>query len=104
MTRPIPAEQRDEMSQDPFYQKCCVADGTCQGVIQWHHNLIYASKRQNVGILPVCEYHHRIEASIKDKLDWVMLNRMSDSELKQFSKAVNLKDRRDRLNKTYGNT
>jgi len=103
MTRPIPAEQRDEMSQDPFYQKCCVADENCSGVIQFHHNFTWQGKRTDhkFGILPVCEYHHRIEASIKDKLDWVMLNRMSDSELKQFSKAVNLKDKRDRLNKIY---
>lgn len=101
MTKPIPEKQRLEMSDDPFYKKCCVADFSCRGKIQFHHNLIFAGKRQNVGILPLCEYHHRIESSIKDKLDWIMLNRMSDSELDIYSKAENLYNKRDRLNKRH---
>lgn len=104
MTKPIPPKQRKKMAEDLFYWSCCVADDQCSGNIQWHHNHTWQGKRTNevFGILPVCEYHHRIESSIKDRLDWVMLNRMSDIELKTFSKAVNLKDRRDRLNNQYG--
>ena len=103
MTKPIPAKQRQEMSQDYFYSVCCVG-GDCRGNIQWHHNHKWQGKRTNerFGILPVCEYHHRIEATIKDKLDWVMLNRMSDSELDMYSKAENLYNKRERLNNIYG--
>ena len=106
MTKPIPPKQRQEMSEDPFYDECCVADGECSGVIQWHHNHKWQGKRTNekFGILPVCEYHHRKEAIIKDNLDWVMLNRMSDTELVSYSKAINLKDKKQLLNKRYGNT
>lgn len=99
MTKPIPVKQRLEMSEDPFYKECCISDTSCRGVIQWHHNLIFAGKRQNVGILPVCEAHHRRESEFKDSLDRVMLNRMSDTELQMYSKAENLTTKRDRLNR-----
>ena len=101
MTKPISAKQRQEMNNDPFYSKCCIKKD-CSGDIQWHHNLKYGGKRQNVGILPVCEKHHREESSIKGALDWIMLNRMSDSELTMYSKAENLYNKRERLNQVYG--
>lgn len=108
LTKPIPAALRAEMEHDPFYQRCCVT-GVRRGPyakIEWHHNLKYAGERVNEKwcILPVLKrVHDKADTRIvREFLDWIMLNRADDETLKRFSKAGSLIERRDRLNKIYG--
>ena len=106
LTRSIPVKMREEMSKDKFYSKCCLADEECEGRIEFHHNLQYAGKRVNEKfcILPVCSYHHsRADTSIfKERMNYQMLNRANDEELKRYSKAVDYLEYRRRLNIRYG--
>ena len=78
MRSPIPKAIREQLSDDPFMTRCCVADATCLGYIQWHHGLTYAGQRQNElwAILPVCESHHRREAQYRDELEFAMSARI----------------------------
>ncbi len=101
--RKIPPQLREEMAADPFYKKCCISGSTSEK-IEWHHNLIFAGKQVNEKfcILPLAKsIHDKIEL-YKEKCDWIMLNRASDEELLRYSKAVNYKALRDRLNTIYG--
>lgn len=106
--RPIPNKMREEMGRDPYYQRCCIT-GRPRGVVkvEWHHNLIFAGRQVNEKwcILPVSEAIHirAREKEMKEKLDWVMLNRGTDEELLRYSKAENLLEKRDKLNAKYGN-
>lgn len=105
LTKPIPLELREEMSQDKFYSKCCITGLSKNAVkIDWHHNLMYAGKRVNAKfcILPLADFIHREITKYKEKCDWIMLNRASDKELEKYSKAINYKLMRDNLNKKYG--
>lgn len=90
--KPIPKKMRDEMAEDKFYKKCCIADSDCEGTIQWHHNLRFAGSNVNRKscILPVCEHHHRIadRHDIRDKLNLIMAARMSDDEIEMYSKVI----------------
>lgn len=82
---------REELSDDPFMQKCCLSIyHTCKGRIQWHHHLKFAGKRVNEKwcILPVCELAHKLEAIYKSELDYVMCKRATFDELKPYSKAI----------------
>ena len=106
LTKPIPKEMREEMSQDKFYKKCCIADKECSGVIQWHHNLQWKGSRENeiFCILPVCKGHHdKADTTVvREKLDWVMWNRASEYQITFYSKATNYKIRKEYLDKKYG--
>jgi len=92
------------MSEDPYYAHCCIADSTCSGRIEWHHNLIYAGRQVNSRfcILPLCQGHHRAAdaSSTKERLDRIMLNRAEDEELQEFYKA-DLIGKKKRLNDNY---
>lgn len=105
--RPIPIAQRNRMSEDLYYKICCLSFlGECIGRVEYHHNLIHASKQSNeqFTILPVCQGHHTIadRKDIKELLNWIMLNRGQTLELKMLSKANDYIAIRDRLNKKYG--
>lgn len=97
----IPKPLNDEINDDPFYQVCCVT-GLRTGKIERHHNLIYAGKQvqEKFAVLPIMEYiHKRADLThVKDILDWIMLNRASNEELDRYSKAINLREKRNRLN------
>ena len=58
--RPIPEKMKREMSVDPYYEKCAICDGKCQGIITWEHCWIYAGRQINEkwAIIPICEFHH----------------------------------------------
>lgn len=79
LTRPIPQKTRDKFATDPFYARCCIADGDCSGRVQWHHNLTHSGKRTDDegGILPACEFHHSKATvrEIHERFDYVMLSR-----------------------------
>lgn len=102
--RPIPPKLRDEMAADPFYKRCCIT-GSMRGKIEWHHALIFKGRQVNEkwAILPVSKEVHASVSNpkIKQYLDWIMLNRATDEQLKKYSKAVDLIAERDRLNKIY---
>lgn len=90
--RKIPEEMRNEMSQDPYYTKCClegIVEG-CGGRIEWHHNLIYAGKQRNHPwcILPVCHDHHMQADSklIKPTLNKIMISRATPEDLLEYPK------------------
>lgn len=80
--------------------------GECYGRIQRHHNLIHAGRQvqRKFCILPACEFGHHKKANnpkVKEHFDQVMLNRATDEELEEFSRAINYKAYRDRLNIKY---
>jgi hypothetical protein len=105
--RPISKPVLDSILEDPFYKQCCIPDdGLCEGRVQFHHNLIFAGNQvdKKSCILPACQYHHRSISykMIKEQFDWIMLNRMSDQELEFYSKAIDYKREKNRLNNLYG--
>lgn len=88
--RKIPPKLREEMANDVYYYKCCIASQDCRGAIEWHHNLIFANKQVNemFCILPLCHYHHDIEKrrDIKERLNYIMLNRATHEQLKKYGR------------------
>jgi hypothetical protein len=99
----IPKPLVEEMENDTFYKKCCIT-GETKGKIDWHHNLIYAGKQVNrkFCILPLAQSVHREIVKHKEICDWIMLNRATEQELAEFSKAIDYKRARDKLNEKYG--
>ena len=104
--RPIPQKLKNELSSDKFYSKCCLQSSDCQGRIEWHHNLIFAGKQVNEPfcILPLCHWHHEREKHtiFKEKLNWIMWNRATLEQIKQYSKSINYSEVLERLKKQYG--
>ena len=104
----IPAKLKKELANDKFYDRCCLT-GIHKNLekIDWHHAFIYAGKQVNEKwcILPVVQaihfQHNGITAKVKEKLEWIMLNRATDEELKKYSKCIDLIKKRDRLNEKY---
>lgn len=84
------------MAADPFYRKCCIT-GVSNVKIEWHHNLIFAGRQvqEKECILPVSQaVHGRANTSeMREKLDLVMLRRMSEEQLEKYSKRGSLKQR-----------
>lgn len=104
----IPKKLRQELSEDMFYQRCCVTGkvGTFDDPVQWHHNLIFGGKQVQArfAILPILKSIHLIAdyPKIKEKLDWVMVNRMSGEDLELYSKGVDYIHRKEYLNGLFG--
>ena len=102
----IPPKLRKQLSEDPEYLKCSrLNDGNCGGRITWEHTLIFGGKQiqERWAIIPLCEYHHDVNTYQdrgdlqKEKNVWIALNRATDAELLQYSKAVNYIKLRERL-------
>ena len=53
-------------------------------------------------ILPLAKAIHDRITEFKEQCDWIMLNRVSDDELRPYCKAVNYIRMRDVLNRKYG--
>ena len=100
--RTIPPKLREELANDPFYKRCCVTRDI--GKIEWHHNFTWRGRQLNERwcILPLIDWVHEKIIAYKDICDWIMLNRADDETLKKYSKAINLIEKRDRLNKKHG--
>lgn len=92
------------MDADPWMHRCCITDTTI-GKIDWHHNLIHAGSQVNEAwcILPLHEdVHDKMTSELKERLDWIMLNRTDEDTLAYYSRAINYIRRRDILNRKYG--
>lgn len=101
----IPEEIKREMENDPFYKKCCIGNHECSGRVEWHHNLIYKGKQvqEKWCILPVCHYHHEHEkdTELGEMLDFIMLSRATQDDLKRFSKVIDYTYQLARLSEIY---
>ena len=95
--RKIQEKVKQEILRDNFYKKCCLC-GKTHGKIEWHHNLIYAERQSNIKetILPLCQECHEKarNSTIKEKLDFIMLNRMPDEQVE----SINYQQRKKYLN------
>lgn len=105
--RKIPSHVRSGLAEDEWMKHCCLADFHCKGRVQWHHNLIFGGKQSDIPetILPLCEdWHHRYadQWDIKEKLNWIMLSRMSDEQIASISKAINYVHKKEQLIKKFG--
>lgn len=89
LTKPIPKKMREELSEDPFMQYCCLG-GFCEGRTEWHHALQYAGKRVNEkwAILPLCTRHHKMEAQFRNIINDIMVSRATEEELRPYCKAT----------------
>ena len=109
MTKPIPPKLREELDAEKYYHRCCVT-GTQSGPyakIDWHHNFTYGGKgrvNERWCILPLLkEIHDKADTTrIKEILDWIMLNRAPEEVFEKYNRS-NLREKKDRLNKKYGN-
>ncbi len=99
----MPPKLREECERDPFYKQCCIT-GRKDEKIEWHHNLIYASKQvqEKFAILPLLKSIHRDIVKYKEKCDWIMWNRATPEQIQKYSKAIDYKAYLERLNKIYG--
>src|SRR3990167_3677984 len=104
--RKISPRVKAELEKEP--QVCArKSDGGCVGRITFEHTLIYAGKQIDEvwSIIFLCEYHHDVNIQQgngdlnKEKNVWIALNRATESELKQYSKAINYVRMREILNK-----
>jgi hypothetical protein len=103
--RKLDPAQRERLAADPFMSRCCIT-GRADEKIDWHHNLIFAGRQVNEdwAILPLIRSIHdrAFSPEIKDRCDWVMLNRATDEQLTPYCKAIDLIRRREILNQRYG--
>lgn len=106
--RKISPKVKEQLELEP--QICARKnDGNCKGRITWEHTLIYAGKQIDEvwAIIKLCEYHHDVNTQQgngdlnKEKNVWIALNRATDKELEKYSKVVNYKQERERLNGIY---
>lgn len=76
-TKPIPEKIKAVLRADPFMVHCCLCDSPEKP--EWHHAFKYAGQRVNEiwCILPLCrECHKKADyTEIKEKTDWIMINR-----------------------------
>lgn len=94
------------MDANPFMHRCCIT-GRTDEKIEWHHNLIFAGRQVNEewAILPLLEPVHDAvpgDPELKDRCDWVMLNRATDEQLRPYCRAMNYIRRREVLNAKFG--
>lgn len=109
----IPAKLRKQLASDPEYKVCAragIGDHVCDGRITWEHAMIYAGKQiqKRWAIIPLCAKAHSVDGwqdggdLNKEVNEWIALNRASDLELQEVSKAINYMNRRYYLNQKYG--
>lgn len=104
----IPKKLRKQLAEDPEYSVCMLTGeaGKRGDPIEWHHALIFAGRQvqERFAIIPIKRsiHHSARNTVVKEFIDWIMLNRMSEAELTFYSKAVDLFRKRDNLNALYG--
>jgi len=107
--RPITPKVKKKLLDEP--KICCREDeGDCAGRLTLDHTLIFAGKQINEAwaIVWLCAFHHAVDEYQdggdfnREKTVWVALNRATDEELLKYSKLVNYINKRNQLNKKYG--
>lgn len=100
--RKIPEELLKEMLSEKFYRSCCICGSKHR---QLHHNLIFGRAQQNIksAILPLCGACHARADNVefRERLDHIMLNRMTEEEIDTYSRVRNLRERRKFLNEKF---
>ena len=101
--RAIPQKLRDEMSDDQYYKTCSRASFECKGRITWEHSIIFAGRQLNEkwAIIPLCVFHHLGPGLVKEINEMIALNRATDEQLIDVSKAVDYRRLRNYLNDKY---
>jgi hypothetical protein len=112
----MPPALRAEITADPEYLRCGLATyqhifGSCGGRVTREHAIIFAGSKvqKKWAIPPCCAAHHGVdeyqdagtEAS-KEVRVWMAVNRATDEELLEVSKAVDYIRMRSVLNAKYG--
>lgn len=95
------------INNDPYYRKCARRNyGNCDGRITIEHAIIYAGKQLSEmwSYVPLCWYHHLGPGLNKEINIILALNRATDEELAEISKAQDYRKLRDHLNKKYNNS
>ena len=85
------------------------SEGTCEGRMTLDHTLTYGGGQidEAWAILWTCAFHHDVDEFQgggnldREKSIWFALNKATDEELRQYSKAINYIELRKRLNKKY---
>lgn len=111
----IPQKLRTELAHDPEYTVCLrnrlLNDHVCerdplkpQQFVEWEHVIYFKGSQlqRRWCIIPICYLVHRGGKLNKEINEWIALNRATDEELEEISKAVNYKRKRDYLNTIYG--
>ena len=110
----IPPKLRQKLAVNPFYGLCarqealhdheCQPDPLTGRLIEWEHAMMHAGKQINAewAILPLCWYVHRGPGLIKKINEWIALNRATDTEIVDISRAQDYFLYRAGLNKMYG--
>lgn len=93
------------MASDPAYAVCSLNHylSDCAGKIEWHHAVEYKGTQLNSkwAIISLCYRHHRNVniKSVKMLIDWIVLNRATEGQLKEISAAFDYVRYRKELNK-----
>lgn len=107
--RPISPKVKEELDKEPDI--CALRQfGGCSGRITREHVLTFGGKQIDEvwAIIKICARHHSVDEwqdrglLDKEKNLWVALNRAEDWELEKYSKVVDYKFQRARLNIKYG--
>lgn len=110
----IPPKLRKEMAGDDYYKTCsrkdllddhvCFPDPLTGKLLEWEHVMYWKGSQlqRKWCIIPICWLVHRGGKLDKEINEWIALNRASDSELEEISKAVDYKKKRKYLNNIYG--
>lgn len=97
--RKISPETLHKLFQKPH--KCQVC-GATERKLDYHHNLIYQGRQVDSPntILIACRKCHdkANEIEMREKMDRIMLNQMTEDELERYSKVENLQAKKQYLN------
>lgn len=109
----IPQRLRKEMAADPYYQVCIrkelLNDHECKAcpltgkLIEWEHVIYWKGSQlqEKWCIIPICYLVHRGGMLNKEINEWIALNRATDAELEEISRAVDYKYKKAYLNGKY---
>ncbi len=111
--RPISKKTKTVMEGDNFYKQCArkgIMEHVCGGRLTREHAVIYAGRQVDKpwAIIPLCAKGHSVDhyqdgGDLDKEINlWIALNRATDSELAEVSKAIPYTRERARLNLKYG--
>lgn len=109
---PIPDKLRSELSEDPFYSKCCIT-GKRNGKIDWHHCYTYGGRQVNEkwNILPIIWNKHNWcgdkdsvhnDINTRNKAKFIALSRADLDDLCKRYYKFNWKQEYERLKQQFG--